>query len=58
MWDLRCTYMDPERDVEKGPQLRSRVAQGFDVPQGYASAFLSLRPRWMAFLNILQRFYL
>jgi hypothetical protein len=39
--------------VEKGPQLYSHVAQGLNVPQGYASALRSLRPRWMAFLNIL-----
>jgi hypothetical protein len=41
--------------VEKGPQLYSHVAQGLNVPQGYASAFRSLRPRWMAFWNILHR---
>ncbi len=38
--------------VKKGPQLCSGVAQRLNVPQGYASAFRSLRPRWMAFLNI------
>ena len=41
-------------DVEKGPRLCSRIAQNLNVPQGYASASRSLRPRWMAFLNILQ----
>jgi hypothetical protein len=44
-----------DQDVEKSLQLCSRVAQGLNVPQGYASAFRSLRPRWMAFLNILHR---
>jgi hypothetical protein len=53
MWDLRCIYMGPKQDVEKRPQLCSRVAQSLNVPQGYASASRSLRPRWMAFLNIL-----
>ena len=47
MWDLRCIYMDPEQDVEKGPTtpalpqarqdaplpgLCSRVAQSLNVP--------------------------
>jgi hypothetical protein len=44
--------MDLNQDVEKGPQLCSRIPQSLDVPQGYASAFRSLRPRWMTFLNI------
>lgn len=35
------------------PVLCSCVAQHLNVPEGYASAFRSLRPRWMAFLNIL-----
>ena len=40
-------------DVEKPIQLPSRFAQGLNVPQGYASAFRSLRPCWLTFLNIL-----
>jgi len=48
--------MDLNQDVENRPQLCSRVAQRLNVPQGYASTFRSLRPRWMAVLNILQRF--
>jgi molybdopterin synthase sulfur carrier subunit len=43
------------QDVETGHQLRSRVAQGLNVPQGYASRLRSLRPRWTASLNILPR---
>jgi hypothetical protein len=42
------------QDVEKGRQLCSHFTQGLNVPQGYASPFPSLRPRWTAFLNILQ----
>jgi hypothetical protein len=42
-----------EQDVEKDRQRRSRIAQGFNVPTAYASAFRSLRPCWTAFLTIL-----
>jgi hypothetical protein len=44
-----------QQDVEKGPQLCSRIVLSLNVPLGYASASHSLRPRWIAFLNILYR---
>ena len=37
----------------KRPPALFSLAQSLNVPQGYASASHSLRPRWMAFLNIL-----
>ena len=43
-----------QQDAEQVRQLCSRVAQRLDVPQGYASPPRSLRPRWTAFLSILQ----
>jgi hypothetical protein len=41
------------QDAEKARQLRSRIVQTLNVPQGYASGLHSLRPCWTAFLSIL-----
>ena len=41
------------QDAEKVRQLRSRIFQTLNVPQGYASGLHSLRPCWTVFLSIL-----
>jgi hypothetical protein len=43
-----------EQDAEKLRQLRSRIVQTLNVPQGYASVLHSLRPCWTNFLSILR----
>jgi hypothetical protein len=39
--------------LKKAPSFVLASLNALNVPQGYASAFRSLRPGWMAFLNIL-----
>ncbi len=45
--------MPAPQDAEKVHQLRSRIVQTLNVPQGYASGLYSLRPCWTEFLSIL-----
>ena len=40
--------------VQKARQLRARIVQTLNVPQGYASGLLSLRPCWKDVLNSLR----
>jgi len=49
---LAPSIENPWQDVEKVRQHRSRIVQTLKVPQGYASGFPSLRPRWTAMLSI------
>ena len=43
-----------QQAFEKARQLRARIVQTLNVPQGYASGLLSLLPCWTEFLNSLR----